>query len=435
MIVPSRHSRPRSEPDSHARPRPAALAERLESGLGQRVDSASLAVFRIAFGAILVGEVARYFYYDWIGELFLRPAVLFKYPGLEWLAPWPGPWLYVHFLALGVFAAMIALGYRYRLATVLFWLGFTYVALLDRTQYLNHFYLISLLSLLLCFVPANSLWSLDALRRPQIRSDTVPAWSLWLLRFQVAIPYIYGGLAKLNGDWLAGLPMHIWMSRMSGIQRFLPVFDEHWLALIFSFGGLAFDLAIVPLLLWRRTRDLAFAAAVAFHLMNAVMFHIGVFPWLMIAATTLFLPPDWPRWLRSRLRGQTTNRTNETVGTSSPIRPIRVIRGSPLLASLAIGFIAFQILFPLRHWLYPGNVDWTEEGMLFSWRMMLSDKPAALRFTAVDRRAGRQTQIDPRDYLIPHQIERMSRKKKLPGVGGAGNVKSRVATPGNSSPT
>lgn len=377
------------------------------------VDAASLAAFRIAFGGILVLEVTRYFAFGWIGELFLRPAFLFKYPGLAWLSPLPGQGLYLLFAVLGVLAAMIAAGYRYHLATILFWLGFTYVALLDRTQYLNHFYLISLLSLLLCFVPANCLWSLDARRVPNLRSETVPAWSLWLLRFQVAVPYVYGGIAKLNSDWLAGQPMQIWMSRMSGVQRVVPAFGEHWLALVFSYGGLMFDLAIVPLLLWRRTRYFAFALAVAFHLMNAVMFQIGIFPWLMIVATSLFLPPEWPRWLLCRFPGQTTNRTNSTNEAGNASSPIRAIRGSLLLQVLAVAFIALQLLIPWRHWLYPGNVDWTEEGTLFSWRMMLNDKPAAVRFTAVDSSTGQERPIDPRNYLIPHQIERMSRDPEL----------------------
>ena len=104
---------------------------------------------------------------------------------------------------LGVLAFLVMVGLWYRLAIALFWLAFTYVALLDKTQYLNHFYLVSLLSFLLIFVPANRAWSLDAYFWPQIARPDAPAWTLWILRFQVAIPYIYGGLAKLNGDWLA----------------------------------------------------------------------------------------------------------------------------------------------------------------------------------------------------------------------------------------
>ena len=41
-------------------------------------------------------------------------------------------------------------------------------------------------------------------------------------------------------------------------------------------------------------------------------------------------------------------------------------------------------LLPFRHFLYPGDVDWTEEGSRFAWRMMLVDKPAAMQFLARD---------------------------------------------------
>ncbi len=409
-------ARPARSPEPLPKPPPAAatlLPAGWQAALFQPVDIASLAAFRMAFGAILLWEVYRYVHFGLIREVFLRPSMRFTYPGLEGLAPWPGPGLYLHFLVLGILAAMILVGLRYRLAMGLFTLGFAYVALLDKSQYLNHFYLTVLLGLLMCFTPAGRAWSLDAWLRPALATEHVPAWALWLLRFQVAVPYVYGGLAKLNGDWLHGQPMQIWMSHMTAVREYVPAFGELWLALVFSYGGLLLDLGIVPLLLWRRTRLIALAAAVAFHLMNAVMFQIGIFPWLMIAATTLFLPPDWPRTLIPSVRKRTTNPTNE-----DPLRtgiPIRSIRGFSSQAGLALAaaYIAVQLLLPLRHWIYPGHVDWTEEGTLFSWRMMLNDKPAAIRFMAVDPATGRASAVDPGDFLIPHQVERMSRDPEM----------------------
>ena len=119
-----------------------------------------------------------------------------------------------------------------------------------------------------------------------------------MLRFQVAVPYVYGGIAKLNGDWLAGEPVRTWLAERSAQSVLGPWLAQEWLVFTLCYGGLAFDLAIVPLLLWRRTRALALAAALGFHLANAYLFTIGIFPWLMIAATLLFLPPDWPRRAR-----------------------------------------------------------------------------------------------------------------------------------------
>ena len=190
---------------------------------------------------------------------------------------------------------MIACGLFYRLAAALFFLGITYVFLLDTAMFQNHLYLISLLSFLMIFVPAHRAFSLDAWRRPALGSDTVPAWALWLLRFQIAVPYFYGGLAKLNYDWLVrAQPMTVWMAEGTEGSWGRPL-HAAWGPYVLSWGGVLFDLLIVPALLWRRTRIPALLLAVTFHLTNSQLFTIGVFPWLMIAATLLFLEPTWPR--------------------------------------------------------------------------------------------------------------------------------------------
>ena len=170
------------------------------SRLFEPVDIASLIFFRIAFGAIMVWEVAKYFVHGWIKLDYIDPDYHFSYYGFGWVQQWPGNGMYFHFLALGVMAACIALGLWYRVAATLFFLGFAYVFLLDQALYLNHFYLIVLVSFLMIFIPAHRSFSLDALLRPGLRSRTVPAWALWILAAQMGIVYFYGGLAKLNGD-------------------------------------------------------------------------------------------------------------------------------------------------------------------------------------------------------------------------------------------
>ena len=70
----------------------------------------------------------------------------------------------------------------------------------------------------------------------------------------------------------------------------------------YSYGGLLLDLLAVPLLLWRRTRLLTFVALILFHINNAYMFSIGIFPWLMIAATTIYFDPAWPKLVWSNMK-------------------------------------------------------------------------------------------------------------------------------------
>ena len=219
------------------------------------------------------------------------------------------------------------LGLFYRLATTLFWLAFTYVFLLDQANYLNHFYLVCLISGLLIVIPAHHTLSLarwlsptkialwvrhlpggpSIFRRgsvpppmlsPHQTATTIPYWSLLCLRLQLSIVYIYGGIAKLNYDWLGGQPMRLWLADRLDFPVVGHLFTEEWVVYFFSYGGLLFDLCVVPLLLWPRTRPIAFLVSLIFHLTNAALFDIGIFPWFMIAATTLFFEPEWPKqWL------------------------------------------------------------------------------------------------------------------------------------------
>jgi vitamin K-dependent gamma-carboxylase len=379
--------------------------------LFEPVDIASLVFFRIAFGVVIIYEVWLQFSRGWIKLDYIDPDYHFSYYGFGWVQQWPGNGMYFHFLALGVMGACIALGLWYRIATVLFFLGFTYVFLLDQALYLNHFYLLVLVSFLMIFVPAHRSFSLDALLRAGIRSETVPAWALWILAAQMGIVYFYGGLAKLNGDWLRGEPMRRWLAGDTDFPVIGPLFTEEWMVFLFSYGGLLFDLLIVPFLLWRRTRYAAFAFALVFHLTNAQLFDIGIFPWFAIAATTLFLPPSWPRQFAGSLRGLWRNsrrpasesEDREPREEDAPAAPTRLGVRQWIVVSLLGAFLAVQLLVPLRHFLYPGNVNWTQEGHRFSWHMMLRTTKGVATFHATDPESGRTWTIDPLDQLSVRQ--------------------------------
>jgi hypothetical protein len=310
-------------------------------------------------------------------------------------------------------------GFLYRFATPVLFLAFTYFFLLDQTRYLNHFYLVCLISFLMCFLPAQRSFSVDALLQPKIRSDVVPAWTLWLLRAQVGIPYFYGGVAKLNRDWIhGGEPMRTWLRPLTKVPGGGPVFTADWVVYSFVICGLLFDLLVVPLLLWRRTRPFAFVAAVGFNLINAVIFDIGIFPWLMLGALLIFFPPDllrrFARWFMSSgeefLDAKPTVRL-ETIpeNSSSPSSFASQKRVAGLLAA----YLAFQLFFPLRHYLYPGNVSWTEEGHNFSWHMKLRTKVGEGVFILTHPGSGQTWTIKPEDHLESHQVVKMITKPEL----------------------
>ncbi len=359
------------------------------------VDAASVALFRIAYGATLVAWAVSWLASGWIGPALVQPPFHFTFWGFGWVRPWPGMGMWLHFGAIVALGVLVAAGLFYRVAIVLLVAAFTYAWLIEEALFQNHFYLLTLFGVLLAFIPAAGAFSLDALRHPARAIGTVPAWSLFLLRAQMTVVYLFAGVAKLNGDWIRGEPMR---SMLEATLRF-PLLggrlSSHAAALALSWGGLVFDLAIVPLLLWRRTRVAAFVAAVAFHLLNAALWPIDVFPWFAIAATTLFLAPDWPRrFLPAGARHP---------APPEPSPPART-------ATLALGaaYLAVQLLLPLRHLAYPGPVAWTEEGHLWAWRMMIRQKTGSTTFVVTDPARGTPTRENPLRYVAPWQARIMT---------------------------
>jgi hypothetical protein len=380
-------------------------SNRLLRALHRPVDAASLAFVRILFGCVMLVEISRYWSHGWIREYFAEPKHFFSYPLFGWVKPLPPAWLPVQFDVLALAATCIVLGLATRIAAAVFATLFAWWFLSDQTNYLNHFYLITLVSILLVFVPTDRAFSLEARfrRKPGAprspEAETVPVWALWLMRFQIGVPYFFGGIAKLNSDWFAGEPMRMWLAERKSVPLLGQVCTEPWCVWFFVVGGLVLDLGIVPALLWRRTRPFAYVVALLFHGTNAVIFTIGIFPWLMMAATTIFFEPDWPRRFFGRLLGRTiAGPTPAPAPAEVEIGPARGVG----LCALG-GWVALQVFLPLRHFLYPGNASWTEEGHLYAWHMKLRDKSGHGEFTARDPATGRSWKIDPREYLTKRQ--------------------------------
>ena len=363
-----------ASPAATTRPAPAVPSRdsrlrRLAHWLFEPVDIGLLVFFRMAFGAIMLWEVYRYLSAGRLERYFGTSDFNFTYLGFDWVRPWPGSGMDWHFLALGLLAVLIMAGAFYRVAMTLFWLGFTYFFLIDQTYYLNHFYLISLISFLMIWVPAHRAMSVDVLLRPGLRSPTVPAWALWLLRFQIAVPYFFGGVAKLNPDWLKGEPMRMWLSERFGVVSEPVVY-------FFTYGGMLLDLLIVPFLLWRRTMMPAYVVAVSFHFLNDNLFNIGIFPWFMVAATLLFCPAEWVKvdGAPDDTQRDAPRRRGARQAPAPAAARGRLSTRQRVIVGLLAAWVGVQVLLPFRHWLYPGDVNWTEEGHKFSWHMKLRSK-------------------------------------------------------------
>jgi len=366
-------------------------ARRLLDRAVRPLDGASLAAFRIALGVLLLVAVVRHLAYGWVAAYYIEPRVFFPYPGFEWIVPLPAAGMYALYAGLGACALAIAVGARTRVAAVLFGLGFTYVHLIDRTNYLNHYYLVSLVSAVLVVVPAGSTWSVDAWRRGGATS--VPAWAIWLLRAQLAVVYVFGAVAKCNPDWLLQAePLRLWLGANADLPIVGPWLEEVWVAYVFSYAGLLFDASIVPLLLWRRTRSLAYAVVLAFHLLTALLFPIGMFPWLMIGLTPIFFAADWPRRL-----------LRPAPRAAAPVAPAAGWRLAPLLG---LAWIVIQVAVPLRHFAYAGDPYWHEAGFRWAWQIMVMEKYGRASFDVSDPQSGETWHVRPSEELTSLQ-ERM----------------------------
>jgi vitamin K-dependent gamma-carboxylase len=374
----------------------------LRTRFGAPVSIQSLAAFRIVFGALMVWDVLRFIQYDRIARYYVQPEFHFTYQFLDWVRPLPEPWIHIVWALVGVFAVMVALGLFYRFAIGGFTLLFSYFFLLDKAQYLNHFYLVIIFAILLCFLPAHRAFSLDSRLGMVARSAHVPYVSVFLLRAQVEIVLIFAGLVKISEDWLKGEPLGIWLRAQADAIPFGSLFQHHWVILAGAWGAVLLHIVGAPLLLWERTRLPVFLLYCVFHVLNAHFFNIGIFPWLTIAATLIFFAPDWPQRL-----------AHWSLARFEPILPIRETTrpaGPPLallpLAAVAL-WLALQIVVPLRSLAFPTEVRWSGDGHRFAWRMRLYDRDAYGEFVVQDPATGAIWTVDPSDYLTRRQTTAM----------------------------
>lgn len=414
-----------------------ALVDRLAAAAGRPVPADSAVAFRVLFGLVATYGALRFLARGWVDGLYLAPANHLTYPGFGWVQPLPAPWMHAHLMLLAVLGLCIAAGYRYRLATAAFVVGFTYVELIDAALYLNHYWYVTLAAAALAVLPLQRHWSLDARAGRVAASSTVPALVLWVLRGQIAVVYLFAGIAKLNGDWLfEALPLRLWLADSGDLAIIGPLLAMPWVAYVASWAGALFDCTIVGWLSWRRSRPLAYIAVIGFHASTGLLFRIGIFPIVMIAATLVFFPPDWPRRLLRRAgtharatvgRQDDDRRPMPPAATDQPAAPRHFgdVVGKSTTSSarddsqrwrwalVALALVAIiQVALPLRHLAYPGNVRWTEEGYLLAWRVMITEKAGHVDFRVRDA-GGAEWQVGPDLVLTDWQATQVTIRPDL----------------------
>jgi vitamin K-dependent gamma-carboxylase len=414
------------------------------SALFAPVDIAFLVAFRITLGLILLYHTLDY---GSSGELrdFVDPQFHFKYYGWEWVSVPQGNTIYYLFAVLGFSSFFVAIGFCYRASAIVMFGTFLWSFLAERCLYNNHYYLTALIAFWMIFMPAARAFSIDAwlgqsfrpLREANGWQQFCEAWNLGLLRFLVGLPYVFGAVAKLNSDWLNCEPMRLGMAvKKDRVHVILgQFFEQEWMVVLFSYGGLLLDLLIVPALLYRPTRWIAFGFGVVFHILNLYLFDIGYFPYFMIPATLIFFEPSWPRnaaaGVSAVLQLACKNLPDAITAIPQQMRRWQAPLEQPVFDAAAplgwrrrslivtlVMFCSFQIIWPLRHYAIGGNPSWTEEGHLFSWHMMLRNKVCLLFFLKKDPHTGETSlvnyhpsakEVGGRPYLTDRQATKLGK--------------------------
>lgn len=380
----------------------------LQNYLHKTVSSAPLAVFRIGFGLMMFFGIIRFWSYGWIKKLYLEPQFHFTYYGFEWVRPL-GNYTYLIFALCGVSALMVAIGYKYRIAILLFFLSFTYMELMDKTTYLNHYYFVSVLSFLMIFLPAHKYYAVDCYASAKAYKN-IPKWTVDSIKLLLCIVYFYAGLAKINADWLLrAMPLKIWLPSKYDVPLLGSLMQESWIPYAMSWSGMLYDLCIPFLLLYRKTRWLGFVLVVVFHVLTRVLFPIGIFPWVMIVSCLIFFDSRFHKNIITGIHKLLTPITSlymkrKEILTLEKYRPKYI---SAMYAVMVV-FFSLQLLIPWRYALYPDELFWTEEGYRFSWRVMLMEKAGYAQYRIVDGETGENFIVDNSDFLTSFQEKQMS---------------------------
>ncbi|MCU0360121.1 MAG: HTTM domain-containing protein [Bacteroidia bacterium] len=371
--------------------------------LKQEVSIAPLVIFRIAFGLLMFVSILRFIAKGWVNSMYVLPKMHFPYYGFEWVKVLPEAGMYLVFFFLLLSSLGILLGAFYRISTILFFVLFTYVELIDKTNYLNHYYFVSLISFLLIFIPSGRNFSIDNILFKRNDLNYLPRAYILLPQLQMFLVYFFAGIAKINADWLLeAQPLKIWLPAFSHLPLIGGYMEKVWLAYVFSWFGCLYDLSIGFFLFNRRTVYTAYVFVVIFHLATALFFNIGMFPYIMMTITIVFFKENFHQTILNYLKSWFKYKGAAFVKLNTKAN---VSRG------LMLGFCFYflvQCLLPFRYLLYKGDLFWTEQGYRFSWRVMLMEKAGTAFFYVKDGKSGREVEVDNKQHLTYMQEKMMA---------------------------
>jgi len=358
--------------------------------LFKRIDNTGLALWRIAFGLLISIEAFGAIATGWVREVFVEPQFTFNFIGFDFLQPLPGNGMIYYFLLMGCFGLLVMMGYKYRWAMACYALMWTCVYLMQKSSYNNHYYLLMLVCWMMVLFPASRYLSFDA-KKESFKKLHMPQWVKVVFILQIWIVFTYASVAKMYPQWLDGTAPALFMAGKKNYWLIGEWLQQPWVHQSIVYVGILFDLAIIPLFLWKKTRLFAFYLSLFFHLFNSVVFQVGIFPYMSIAFAFFFFSSET---LIKRFKLK-----RPIYSEAKVILPKFKSVGITLFSI----YFLFQIGLPLRHWFIEDDVLWTEEGHRLSWRMMLRSRSGLLVFWVEDKATGNRTNYPYQPLLTNKQ--------------------------------
>ena len=349
--------------------------EKVHNYLKEEVSGYSLAIFRILFGSILFGQSIYWVLTGFIKKNIIDPTFLF--PFIEGLKPLSDNlMIYGLNCILLISSFCIILNRYFRIGLIVYLFSFTYLWLLGQGYFNNHYYLFSIICFLLIF-PISLFSNTEKIRIPRLY--------LFTLKALIVVVYLIAGINKINPYWLFDL------QPMKHILSQIGINEKSFLIYVFSYFGLFFDLLIGPMLLIKRTRYIAIALAILFHLINFFIFifangEIGFFPFVMIATLILFVDSEKLESYNLKTNARLLNRQYY----------------KKAISFFLLFFLFIQITLPFRHVLFKGYVDYNGIGQRFSWRlknMYKKNSPEIITFK-LSVKDGKSNKFNLSDSLI-----------------------------------
>lgn len=387
------------------------------SALFQPESLYPLVMVRVMFGAVMAGWALTMMFNGSLSELFSSNNFVFHYRGFDWIQP---PGLTATYLIFGlivVTSLMLGAGFYFKISSFVFTLAFSYITLIDKSNYLSYYYFVIIMSVMLMVSPAHRLFSLDLLRKPSIRVDYIPAWFMLAMKLQVVMVFFFAGMGKLNYDWLfEGRPVSIWL--MAAFQDMGISLDLtgkfKGFAVFISWVLILSDFIFPHFLLDRKTASWAFRLFLLMELISIALFPVGFFPILFCVSCIIFLPPERIHEFISRVSYFLYDIFQFKGEVFKPGGGYLLQYRHKRLAMILVGaFLAFQVSWPVVAYLKWGALKWADTVFHFSWNMELYEKQGQVQFFQLDTRSGQESGIPLDLYLTAHQQKIMSQDPRL----------------------